>query len=516
MADISLDDFIKKKKLNVKVRLNNNIRPKPKLQQNLRTGPNKKNLPQKLQKNSLGARSRLGPKAITDARDKIITIKKNGGGDARNKIVKIQVEKGTFDARSLLQRQHQKSGRKKGNGGNSNDVFVSTSGGALDEPGSLTRTLSNPAAHKRGQIRATPGGLQITRPIPSTQVSLTANSLQVTKRNKPMQGKTPTLADAVPIIQIRNDRYRNPSSQVSASYLASQQSSFSDPAYEEYDDLSYPSSRGGYKDWDDPQYNPSAINIPEVPKVHVSNLKTIEAAGMRPVSRIPPGAATLSLSQPTKPHPQKTVVSPAVKISTTGLKRKPATVPEMSGPLRLGRGGGPGIDLNPSPNKKMKPAPTGDLVELVALETEGSEIISPLQGYRVMVSNLFNGVTQDDIIELFGAVGPLKKAKLLKPGIAEVVYTSKQNAVSAVQKYHSRELDGQPMYVKMTTPAAAVVRKAPETDPDITGEALRLYKKPSGMGSLPIQPIETPTIHRALFKVGPPGPNKSVKFTVKI
>ena len=29
------------------------------------------------------------------------------------------------------------------------------------------------------------------------------------------------------------------------------------------------------------------------------------------------------------------------------------------------------------------------------------------------------------------------------------------------------------MYVKMTTPAAAVVRKAPETDPDITGEALR-------------------------------------------
>ena len=44
----------------------------------------------------------------------------------------------------------------------------------------------------------------------------------------------------------------------------------------------------------------------------------------------------------------------------------------------------------------------------------------------------------------------------------------------------------------------------------------RLYKKPSGMGSLPVQPIETPTIHRALFKVGPPGPNKSVKFTVKI
>lgn len=44
----------------------------------------------------------------------------------------------------------------------------------------------------------------------------------------------------------------------------------------------------------------------------------------------------------------------------------------------------------------------------------------------------------------------------------------------------------------------------------------RLYKKGSGAGSLPETAIEIPTIHRALFKAGPPGPNKSVKFTVKI
>ena len=68
-------------------------------------------------KTAFDARSRLGTKAIIDARDKIITKKKSGGGDARNKIVKNQVDKGTFDARSLLQRQHQKSGRKQKNGG---------------------------------------------------------------------------------------------------------------------------------------------------------------------------------------------------------------------------------------------------------------------------------------------------------------------------------------------------------------------------------------------------------------
>lgn len=51
------------------------------------------------------ARNRLGPKTFVDARDKIIVKKKSGAGDARNKIVQIQVQKGTFDARSLLQRQ---------------------------------------------------------------------------------------------------------------------------------------------------------------------------------------------------------------------------------------------------------------------------------------------------------------------------------------------------------------------------------------------------------------------------
>lgn len=44
--------------------------------------------------------------------------------------------------------------------------------------------------------------------------------------------------------------------------------------------------------------------------------------------------------------------------------------------------------------------------------------------------------------ELFGVVGPLKKAKLLKSGAAEVVYSTREDALKAVQKYHSRELDG--------------------------------------------------------------------------
>ena len=44
--------------------------------------------------------------------------------------------------------------------------------------------------------------------------------------------------------------------------------------------------------------------------------------------------------------------------------------------------------------------------------------------------------------ELFGAIGALKKAKLIKQGVAEVVYLNKDDAQKAVVKYNNRELDG--------------------------------------------------------------------------
>ena len=61
------------------------------------------------------ARQKLSAKAPVDARDKIIINKKSGKGDARNKIVSKQVQKGTFDARSLIQRHKKKAqGQRKG------------------------------------------------------------------------------------------------------------------------------------------------------------------------------------------------------------------------------------------------------------------------------------------------------------------------------------------------------------------------------------------------------------------
>ncbi|KAH9492817.1 polymerase delta-interacting protein 3 [Bulinus truncatus] len=508
MADLSLDEIIRKKRVNI------NIKSNPRFQ-----GPNKSKTFSKKNfstQRKFDARQKLGPKKILDARDKIIHNKKTGAGDARNKIVEKQVQKGTFDARSLLQRQ----GKKAKHSVAAQKTIPLSEGGLSGV--NLTRTLSNPIAKGRSHIQITNTGLQITRPIPNAEVSFTGNSLLVTKRTKPFDSNL----NAVPIIQIRNDKYRQPSQQPvhSVNYLS--QSTLK-PSIQDYHSSDYdyyePSyqSHHSYRDYDDPLHNPASVAL-DVPKIQISNprpintsvLKTVPYAGdIVKIQRAPPGSATVS--QTSKQPPVKTVLQ-QTKLTQPGVKRK-QTAEEGSGRLNLGKGGGPGIELASNDLSLIKKTKMSAYSEMDVDEEDKPNIISPLQGFRVMVTNLFSSVTQDDIIELFGAVGPLKKAKLLKAGFAEVVYVNKQDAVSAVEKYHSRELDGQPMYVKMTTPLAATVKKpVGDIDPDITGEALRLYKKGTGIGSLPEAPIEIPTIHRALFKAGPPGPNKSVKFTVKI
>eukprot|EP00795_Rhopilema_esculentum_P009547 gene9547-17294_t len=53
-------------------------------------------------------------------------------------------------------------------------------------------------------------------------------------------------------------------------------------------------------------------------------------------------------------------------------------------------------------------------------------------------------------IELFSAVGPLKNARLTRPGVAEIIYRTPEHAAAAYKKYHGRNLDGQPMICKIT------------------------------------------------------------------
>ncbi|XP_076443911.1 uncharacterized protein LOC143282201 [Babylonia areolata] len=185
------------------------------------------------------------------------------------------------------------------------------------------------------------------------------------------------------------------------------------------------------------------------------------------------------------------------------------------------------VDLVPAKKRRLpEPEPEKEEFEEDSEAKEQSEeeeepetaLISPLQGFRMLVSNLHASVTQDDIIELFGAIGPLKRANMLNKGQAEVAFIHRHDAVTALKKYHNRELDGQPMFVKVTTPLNAKVMKPPSSEESTPGlpPSLRSSKK-APASSTPSAPVEIPLIHKALFKTGVDSvPSKSVRFTVKL
>lgn len=89
------------------------------------------------------------------------------------------------------------------------------------------------------------------------------------------------------------------------------------------------------------------------------------------------------------------------------------------------------------------------------LPSAAIEQIAPLKkvtmSAKVVISNLHPSVTHEDILELFGAIGPLHAGCLKSVGNAEVVYHVAEDAFAAYNKYHGRNLDGQPMILKITT-----------------------------------------------------------------
>ncbi|XP_016986747.1 uncharacterized protein LOC108049877 [Drosophila rhopaloa] len=73
-------------------------------------------------------------------------------------------------------------------------------------------------------------------------------------------------------------------------------------------------------------------------------------------------------------------------------------------------------------------------------------------GYRLLVSNLHANVTTADIRELFSDIGPMYDAHVVRPGTAEVIYKSLEHAEMAVDAYHQREFDDQPMHCVLVNP----------------------------------------------------------------
>ncbi|GAB1598955.1 polymerase delta-interacting protein 3-like isoform X3 [Argonauta hians] len=375
------------------------------------------------------ARLKLSSKSFKDAREKI----RSNIIDARQKIQNSQPKKYVQDARKKIIMNH------KLNLNNQNNPKVTIMG--LGKPQSFKNSISGKMTTAGANIICTVNNRQQARLHSSSDINIGIKRTNDERSNiatyEPLRG---------PIIQLKNDHYREKIPALKSSI--------------EYD----------YKNLNTSAYSPITS--------YTRHMSSPTSPAPLPHSSLSPTPWSLRLSQSTVPS-SSMVRRDKYEVGSTPSK---SSIPlDRDSLLKFPRQSRE-MGVVPSATKRMKPASNVD-----SHDQFSSDVLSNTpSGYRVLVTNLHPIVTQDDIIELFGAVGALKKAHLLKPGCAEVVYLSYNDAVAAVNKYHNRELDGQPMIVKLTTPAAptAFSLHSSSAIPKSLGEPLKFRKDlTSGSGS---------------------------------
>ncbi|TMW41034.1 hypothetical protein DOY81_013885, partial [Sarcophaga bullata] len=137
-----------------------------------------------------------------------------------------------------------------------------------------------------------------------------------------------------------------------------------------------------------------------------------------------------------------------------------------------------GIFSNPLKNSSMSSSMGG-----------GASMPISSSGYRIVVSNLHTSVTQSDIKELFEDIGELYDSRIVRPGVAEVIYKSLNDAEKAVDTYHNRQLDGQPMKCLLVNPRAS----NKPTAPAMRSSSLHSSNK------TPLE-IDIDALHKVLFR----------------
>ncbi|KAM6215699.1 polymerase delta-interacting protein 3 [Rhynchocyon petersi] len=141
----------------------------------------------------------------------------------------------------------------------------------------------------------------------------------------------------------------------------------------------------------------------------------------------------------------------------------------------------------------------------ITLLSEWQPVLSPLEGTKMTVNNLHPRVTEEDIVELFCVCGALKRARLVHPGVAEVVFVKKDDAITAYKKYNNRCLDGQPMKCNLHMNGNVITSDQPillrlSDSPLVKKESELPRRMNSASSSNPPAEVDPDTILKALFK----------------
>ncbi|XP_030649435.1 polymerase delta-interacting protein 3 [Chanos chanos] len=175
--------------------------------------------------------------------------------------------------------------------------------------------------------------------------------------------------------------------------------------------------------------------------------------------------------------------------------------------------------LPPVSRTLVNPQQGGDTC---AVPTPPQSAFSPLEGTKITVNNLHPRVTEEDIVELFCVCGALKRARLVKVGVAEVVFVRKEDAVSAYRRYNNRCLDGQPMKCNLHIQGNVITSDQPillrlSDTPGASGGGAKKDGLPASLSrsggraasSQPTPEVDPQTILKALFKSSTQSPTPS-------
>uniref|UniRef100_A0A914WHK7 RRM domain-containing protein n=1 Tax=Plectus sambesii TaxID=2011161 RepID=A0A914WHK7_9BILA len=141
-----------------------------------------------------------------------------------------------------------------------------------------------------------------------------------------------------------------------------------------------------------------------------------------------------------------------------------------------------------------------------------------VRGIRVLITNLASSVTNDDVAELCSSVNGLVESRLIEPGLAEAIYSTRRAAEEAINLYDKRELDGVPMRLQLTEPQAPKVSSPLKKQAEQgTLPALRQkLKTTSAVAKKPEMTVDRDLITSALFPQKKGNDASGVTFTVKI
>ncbi|KAM6093776.1 polymerase delta-interacting protein 3 isoform 2-T2 [Chlamydotis macqueenii] len=433
MADLSLDELIRKRGVTVKGRLNTRpvfggVRSRIGVQQNLLNRPS----PAVSFQRTFDARQKIG---LTDARHKL------GVKDAREKLVqkdaRFKIKGKVQDAREMLNSRKQQS------------VAAEKVTKVVDAREKISLKRSGPAA-----VSPTMGTVN-----PAVKITKTIQKAPVPGHSHPAGMR----------INVVNSHTHKQGHHMRSSFCCFDSSSYQ--LLQRMDMIVHGQifySEGLY-DMEDDDESVSPLTSKQM-KITTANSFLHNATGL--------SGNKFSLS--------KTV--PLTKVVQNDTYTAPPAPPS---PMRTKALTNVSRTLVTKEEPPKEPAP----VELV---------FSPLEGTKMTVNNLHPRVTEEDIVELFCVCGALKRARLVHPGVAEVVFVKKEDAITAYKKYNNRCLDGQPMKCNLHMNGNVITSDQPillrlSDTPSVKKEGEPRRSSASASSNPPAE-VDPDTILKALFK----------------